>query len=49
MRQLAVDVVADPDVLEDVIGDLLLAGLPVRLPVVDDADTEAAGMHFLAH
>jgi hypothetical protein len=49
VRELAVDVVADPDVLEDVVGDLLLAGPPVRLPVVDDADTKAAGMHFLTH
>src|SRR5690606_8276115 len=23
--------------------------VPVRLPVVDDSDAEAAGMHFLAH
>ncbi len=49
VRQLAVDVLADADVLEDVVGELLLAGVPVRLPVVDDTDAQAAGMDFLAH
>src|SRR4029079_2859531 len=49
VRELAVDVVADPDVLEDVVGDLLLARPPVGLPVVHDADPEAAGVHLLAH
>src|SRR5207248_7055509 len=49
MGQLAVDVLADLDVLEQVLRELLLARVPVRLPVVDDADAQPAGMNFLAH
>src|SRR5262249_12346898 len=49
MRQLPEDVLANADVLEEVVGELGLARPPIRLPVVDDADAEAAGMHFLAH
>ena len=49
MGELAVDVVADPDVLEQVVGELLLPRPPVGLPVVDDADAKTAGMHLLAH
>ncbi len=49
VRQLPEDVLADANVLEEVVGELVLARPPVRLPVVDDADAEAAGMHFLAH
>src|SRR5439155_1404480 len=49
VRELAVDVLADLDVLEQVRGELLLARVPVRLPVVDDADAHPAGMDFLAH
>src|SRR4029450_5196309 len=43
------DVLADANVLDEVRGELGLARPPVRLPVVDDADAEAAGVHFLAH
>src|SRR3954454_11612725 len=49
VRELLVDVLADLDVLEDVPGDLLLAGVPVRLPVVDDADAQATRMDLLTH
>src|SRR5262249_28346280 len=49
VRELLVDVLADLDVLEDVPGDLLLAGVPVRLPVLDDADAQAARVDLLAH
>jgi hypothetical protein len=49
MGQLAVDVLADPDVLEQVLRELLLARVPVRLPVVDDADAHPARMNLLAH
>src|SRR5262249_37382306 len=49
VRKLVVDVLADPDVLEDVVRELLLAGVPVGLPVVDDAHTESARMNLLAH
>src|SRR4051794_3341123 len=49
VRELVVDVLADPDVLEDVARELLLAGVPVGLPVVDDAHAEPARMNFLAH
>src|SRR5581483_583700 len=41
VRELLVDVLADADVLEDVRGDFLLPRVPVRLPVVDDADAQA--------
>ena len=47
--ELPEDVPADLDVLEQVGRELLLPGPPVRLPVVDDADAETAGMHLLAH
>jgi hypothetical protein len=40
---------ADLHVLEQEVGELALARVPVRLPVVDDADAEPAGMHLLAH
>ena len=47
--ELAVDVLADPDVLEQRAGEVLVRHVPVRLPVVDDADAHPAGMDFLAH
>src|SRR5262249_18678781 len=49
MLELAVDVLADLDVLEQVRREVLRARVPVRLPVVDDADPQAAGMDLLAH
>src|SRR5581483_3575658 len=49
VRQLLEDVLADLDVLDQRSGELLLADHPVRLPVVDDADAQAAGMNFLSH
>src|SRR5207302_2096180 len=49
MRELAVDVLADLDVLDQVLRELLLPRPPVRLPVVDDADAHPAGMNFLTH
>ena len=48
MAQLVVDVLPDLDVLTQVAGELAI-GAPVRLPVVNDADAEAARMNFLAH
>jgi hypothetical protein len=47
--ELPVDVLADLHVLEQRAGELLVRRVPVRLPVVDDADPEAAGVDFLAH
>src|SRR5437762_5910897 len=49
MRQLLVDVLADADVLLEEVREILVAGVPVRLPVVDDADAHPAGMDFLTH
>src|SRR5207248_619903 len=49
VRELGVDVLADPYVLEDVVRELLLAGVPVGLPVVDHAHAEPARMNLLAH
>src|SRR5206468_6632630 len=49
VRELVVDVLADADVLEDVVRELLLAGVPVGLPVVDHAHAEPARMDLLAH
>jgi hypothetical protein len=49
VAELPVDVVADLDVLDQVLGELLRARVPVRLPVVDDPDPQAPRMHFLAH
>src|SRR5439155_4072775 len=49
VRELLVDVLPDLDVLDQVLGELLLARVPVRLPVVDDADAHPAGMNFLTH
>jgi hypothetical protein len=46
--QLAQDVPADARVLREEVLELFLR-IPVRLPVVDDADSEPAGMHLLAH
>ena len=47
--ELAVDVVADLEVLGQVAREVLAGREPVRLPGVDDADAEAAGMDLLAH
>src|SRR5262249_34686003 len=49
VRELRVDVLADANVLEDVVRELLLAGVPVGLPVVDHAHAEPARMDLLAH
>src|SRR4030095_8822757 len=49
VRELPVDVLADLDVLEQVRGELLRLRVPVRLPVVDDADAQPTGMNFLTH
>jgi hypothetical protein len=49
VRELAQDVLADLDVLEQVVRELVLPGPPVRLPIVDDADAKTAGVHLLAH
>src|SRR5262249_3583953 len=49
VRELRVDVLADLDVLEDVAREFLLAGVPVGLPVVDDAYAETPWMDLLAH
>src|SRR5207248_2579553 len=49
VRELGVDVLADPYVLQDVVRELLLAGVPVGLPVVDHAHAEPARMNLLAH
>jgi hypothetical protein len=49
VRKLPEDVLADLDVFQQRARELLLADHPVRLPVVDDADAQAAGMNLLAH
>jgi len=49
VRELLVDVLADLDVLEQVLRELLRARVPVRLPIVDDADAHSAGMDLLTH
>ena len=48
VRQTPLDVIADSEVLEQVIGELALVE-PVRLPVMDVADAEALGMNLLTH
>ena len=48
MRELALDVVADLQVLGEDVGEVFLVE-PVRLPVVDVADPEAAGVDLLSH
>jgi len=47
VRELALDVVADRDVLEQIVRELALVE-PVRLPVVDVADAEALGVDLLS-
>jgi hypothetical protein len=49
MRELVDDVLPDLDVFDQVLREFLLARVPVRLPVVDDADAHPAGMNLLAH
>src|ERR687894_22128 len=49
MRQLPEDVLADLDVLEDRVGELLVGRVPVRLPIVDDADAHPTRMDLLPH
>src|SRR3989304_1413572 len=45
--ELAVGVLADLDVLDQVLGEVLRARVPVGLPLVDDADPQAARMNLL--
>src|SRR5581483_7833546 len=49
VRELVVDVLADADVLEQRAREVLVRHVPVRLPVVDDADAHPAGMDLLPH
>src|SRR5581483_7778446 len=49
VRQLLQDVLPDPQILEQRGREVLLAHHPVRLPVVDDADAQPAGMNLLTH
>ena len=49
MRQLGGDVIADLEVLPQVLREVLCGREPVRLPGVDDADAQAAGMNLLSH
>src|SRR4029077_12674961 len=49
MRELSEGVLADLCFFQQRSRELLLADHPVRLPVVDDADAQAAGMNLLAH
>ena len=57
ISKLAIDVVADPDVLDEVSRELLLPGVPVRLPFAGDghgalvanAHAQPAGMNLLTH
>jgi hypothetical protein len=49
MGQLPEDVLADLDVLEDRVGELLVVRVPVGLPVVDDADAHPARVDLLSH
>src|SRR5215217_3698827 len=48
VRELVRDVVPDPDVLDQEVGEVLL-GEPVRLPVVDVAHAHGLGMNLLTH
>src|SRR3954452_17575269 len=48
VRELVRDVVPDPDVLDQEVGEVLL-GEPVRLPVVDVAHAHGLGMDLLTH
>jgi hypothetical protein len=48
VRELVRDVIANPDVLDQEVGELLL-GEPVRLPVVDVAHAHGLGMNLLTH
>src|SRR5436190_24402988 len=48
VTQLRVDVIADRQVLHEVLRELLLVE-PRRLPVVDVADSHRLGMDFLTH
>src|SRR6478735_11119114 len=49
MRELAVDVVTDLEILRQIAREVLAGREPVRLPGVDDADAQAAGMNLVAH
>jgi hypothetical protein len=49
VAELAADVIADLDVLDQVLGELLRARVPVGLPLMDDADPQAAWMDLLSH
>jgi hypothetical protein len=48
MAHLALDVLPNRQILMKEAGELLL-GVPVSLPVMDDAEPHASGMNFLTH
>src|SRR5204863_7235901 len=49
VRELLVDVLADADVLLEEVRAVLAARVPVRLPVVDDADAHPTRVDLLTH
>src|SRR4029078_1435908 len=49
MRELAVDVVTDLEVLGEIAREVLAGREPVRLPGVDEAAAQGAGMNLVAH
>src|SRR5262249_60737778 len=49
VRELLVDVLPDADVLLEEVREVLASRVPVRLPVVDDANAHPAGMDLLTH
>ena len=48
MGELSLDVIADRDVLEQLVGEAAVVE-PGRFPVVDLADAEALGVDLLTH
>ena len=47
--QVLLQVVTDLLVLDQKIADLLIAGIPTGIPVLDDAHAHAVGINFLSH
>src|SRR5581483_1607576 len=45
----ALDELADLEVLDQEVGELVLGGIPAAPPVLHDPDPEPGRMHFLAH
>ena len=47
--ELVLQILTDVVVLDDQIADLILTGIPTRVPIFNYADAQSMGINFLSH